>query len=236
VIPLYDLNPTRRLPLVTVGLIVVNAIVYLLELLVGAQGPHALQELVYRAGLVPVELLHGAQPNLPTPLVPPAATLLTSMFMHGSFLHIAGNMLYLWIFGDNVEDQIGPIKFVFFYLLAGVAAAGLQVLMSPESTTPMVGASGAIAGVLGAYLVCWPSARVRTLVFLGYFARMTELPASLVLGFWFVLQLIEMALGSQNGVAVAAHVGGFVFGALVALTLIRPFMARRTPDDFSRPY
>jgi membrane associated rhomboid family serine protease len=100
----------------------------------------------------------------------------------------------------------------------------------------MVGASGAIAGVLGAYLVCWPSARVRTLVFLGYFARMTELPASLVLGFWFVLQLIEMALGSQNGVAVAAHVGGFVFGALVALTLIRPFMDRRTPDDFSRPY
>lgn len=146
----------------------------------------------------------------------PAVTLLTSMFLHGGLLHIAGNMLYLWIFGNNIEDTIGHIRFVIFYLLAGLAAAFSHAISSPGSAVPMVGASGAVAGVLGAYLLLYPRARVHTLVFLGFFVTTVRLPALIVIGFWAIIQVVS-GLGSaiggaQGGVAWFAHVGGFIFG------------------------
>jgi membrane associated rhomboid family serine protease len=136
------------------------------------------------------------------------------MFMHGSFMHLAGNMLYLWIFGNNIEDFLGPVKFVIFYLAAGLAADFLFVVFSPSSQIPLVGASGAIAGVLGAYLILYPRARVLTVMFLFYFIRMIYLPAKIILGFWFFYQLLMslVATGGGGGVAWLAHVGGFGFG------------------------
>ena len=150
-------------------------------------------------------------------------SLFTSMFLHGGFLHIAGNMLYLWVFGNNVEDRMGPGLFLIFYLAAGVVAAYAQVLPDPDSQTPLVGASGAIAGCLGAYLVMHPHARVLTLVPIFFFLQVMELPAMLVLGFWFVLQALQGvgSLEADTGVAWFAHIGGFVFGALVALLFYR---------------
>jgi membrane associated rhomboid family serine protease len=150
-------------------------------------------------------------------------SLFTSMFLHGGFLHIAGNMLYLWVFGNNVEDRLGPGVFLIFYLAAGVVAAYAQVLPDPDSQTPLVGASGAIAGCLGAYLVMFPHARVLTLVPIFFFLQVMELPAMLVLGFWFVLQSLQGvgSLEADTGVAWFAHIGGFVFGALVALLFYR---------------
>jgi len=155
-------------------------------------------------------------------------SLFTSMFLHGGFLHLAGNMLYLWVFGNNVEDRMGPIPFLVFYLAAGMVAAYAQVLPDPDSLTPLVGASGAIAGALGAYLVIFPHARVLTLVPIFFFLQLIELPAVLVLGFWFVLQALQGvgSLQAQTGVAWFAHIGGFVFGAAIALLFYR----RRPPQ------
>jgi len=170
---------------------------------------------------VPFEVTHNFGPAV-------AFSFLTSMFLHGGFMHIFGNMLYLWIFGNNVEDSMGRLRFLVFYLMTGVIAGTAQVLASPDSRTPSIGASGAIAGVLGAYIVLFPNARVQTLIFLGYFARMTQLPALLVLGFWFVLQLFNglLAFGmtQMGGVAWFAHVGGFVAGLL----LVRLFSLGRS--------
>jgi membrane associated rhomboid family serine protease len=155
------------------------------------------------------------------------------MFLHGGFLHIAGNMLYLWVFGNNVEDRMGRIPFILFYLAAGVVAVYAQVLTDPHSTVPLIGASGAIAGTLGAYLVMFPHARVLTLVPIFFFLQVAELSAVIVLGFWFVLQALQGvgSLGGQvGGVAWWAHIGGFVFGALIALLFYR---RRREPEHLS---
>jgi membrane associated rhomboid family serine protease len=180
------------------------------ELLAEAGG--TLDQTFYTMGVVPFEVTHNFGPAV-------ALSFLTSLFLHGGFMHIAGNMLYLWIFGNNVEDSMGRGRFLVFYLLSGVIASAAQVLASPSSPVPTIGASGAIAGVLGAYIVLFPNARVQTLIFLGYFARMANLPALLVLGFWFVLQLFNglMAFGvaQAGGVAWFAHVGGFVAGLLL---------------------
>jgi membrane associated rhomboid family serine protease len=180
------------------------------ELLAEAGG--TLDQTFYTMGVVPFEVTHNFGPAV-------ALSFLTSLFLHGGFMHIAGNMLYLWIFGNNVEDSMGRGRFLVFYLLTGVIASAAQVLASPSSPVPTIGASGAIAGVLGAYIVLFPNARVQTLIFLGYFARMAHLPALLVLGFWFVLQLFNglMAFGvaQVGGVAWFAHVGGFVAGLLL---------------------
>lgn len=209
-LPLRDFIPTRRFPVLTVSIIVVNIIAFGYELLAEAGG--TLDQTFYTMGVVPFEVTHNFGPAV-------ALSFLTSLFLHGGFMHIAGNMLYLWIFGNNVEDSMGRGRFLVFYLLTGVIASAAQVLASPSSPVPTIGASGAIAGVLGAYIVLFPNARVQTLIFLGYFARMAHLPALLVLGFWFVLQLFNglMAFGvaQAGGVAWFAHVGGFVAGLLL---------------------
>jgi membrane associated rhomboid family serine protease len=221
VLPLRDFIPTRRFPALTVGIIVVNIIAFAYELLAETGG--MLEQTFYAMGVVPFEVTHNFGPAV-------AFSFITSMFLHGGFMHIAGNMLYLWIFGNNVEDSMGRARFLVFYLLVGSIASAAQVFASPSSRLPTIGASGAIAGVLGAYIVLFPRARIQTLIFLGYFARMAHLPALLVLGFWFVLQLFDglMSFGGtqMGGVAWFAHVGGFVAGLL----LVRLFTLGRRRD------
>jgi len=218
-IPLKDNIPSSRAPVITVGLIVINVLVYLNQL---ALSPRAAVRFVYLYGLIPVEISEG-QLLVQHP-VPLYGTILTSMFVHGGLFHLAGNMLYLWIFGDNVEDRLGRFRFLLFYLLSGVGAAAAQILSDPHSKIPMVGASGAISGVLGAYLLLYPHARVMTLVAFGWFIRLIEIRAIFVLGFWILVQVASGLLtwGAQvGGVAWFAHVGGFVAGLVMVLPLRR---------------
>jgi membrane associated rhomboid family serine protease len=227
-IPIKDNMPTDRFPLVTVALILVNVVVYVLAAGHGGSlisGPDAHELIKY--GATPYALTHsGAHTALPA-----WETVFTSMFMHASILHIAGNMLFLWIFGNNVEDSMGPVKFLLFYVVGGVAALALQVAVSPNSPDPTIGASGAIAAVLGGYIVLYPRARVLTLVFIILFFTVIELPAMVLLGVWFAEQAVFGAAGLTNpvggggGVAYFAHVGGFAFGALS----IRLLATRRKP-------
>ncbi|MCB2192116.1 MAG: rhomboid family intramembrane serine protease [Deltaproteobacteria bacterium] len=213
-IPIRDDNPIQGTPYITLGLIALNVLVYLYQLVLPAQ-----QELifVYRYGVVPA-LITGQVP-VPEPLagVPQPLTLLTAVFLHGGFFHLAGNMLYLWIFGNNIEDRLGPVRFVLFYLLGGVLASLAHVLVDPSSQLPMIGASGAIAAVLGAYFLLYPRANVVVLIWFFFFVQLIRVPAVIVLGLWFLFQV----LGSGGpGVAWMAHIGGFVVG----LVLIRFFL------------
>ncbi|MFQ5856332.1 MAG: rhomboid family intramembrane serine protease [Anaerolineae bacterium] len=219
--PLRDINPTNRFPLITLIIIGLNIAAYVLELSFQATGQ--LNLLVASYAVIPYELTQGV--DLPPPSLQPAfLTVFTAMFMHGGFLHIFGNMLYLWIFGNNIEDNMGPVRFLVFYLACGVAATYAQVAVDPISRIPNIGASGAIAGVLGAYLVMHPRAQVETLLFLGYLIRVVRLPAVLVLGFWIVIQLLQgvLSLGmtQTGGVAWFAHIGGFIAG-LVLVNIFR---------------
>jgi len=220
--PLKDDNPTYHTPYVTIALIVLNVLVFLYEFAQGSQS----QAVVMKFGLVPYELTKGAELT-PQFAFPTTLTIFTSMFLHGGWMHLGGNMLYLWIFGNNVEDVLRPIPFIVFYLLSGVAAALLFVATGPSTQVPLVGASGAISGVLGAYVVRWPKARVMTLIFLFWFIRIIWIPAVVVLGLWFVMQLFfslpSIGTASQGGVAYMAHVGGFVFGGGCALLFKRLF-------------
>ncbi|MGE0383667.1 MAG: rhomboid family intramembrane serine protease [Gammaproteobacteria bacterium] len=215
-IPLYDDNPTRRAPAVTIGLIAACILVYLWQWRLGPQDG---QRAVMTFGLIPA-LLSG-EADLPRSIalaqVPAALTVLTSMFMHGGLMHLAGNMLYLWIFGNNIEDNFGHGRFLVFYLLAGIAAALGQALLSPHSTIPMVGASGAISGVLGAYLLLYPRARVMVAVPIFVIVRMFWMPAGWVLGIWFVIQISSSLLSDPDagGVAWFAHIGGFIAGMVL---------------------
>jgi membrane associated rhomboid family serine protease len=215
VIPLKDDLPVSRPPVLTVGLIGANVAVFVWQVLgVG------LEASVRVGGLVPAQLL-GLDVG-PAPVLPPVATILTSMFLHGSFLHVGGNMLFLWIFGNNVEDAFGSPKFLAFYLLSGLGGAAAQTAASAFSggqdlLTPMVGASGAISGVLAGYWLMFPRARVLTLVPIFVFIRLMYLPAWFFLGAWFALQLLGALLGGGGGVAFMAHVGGFATGLLLAL-------------------
>ncbi|MBZ0158858.1 MAG: rhomboid family intramembrane serine protease [bacterium] len=216
-IPLRDNIPSSRTPIVTIGLIAANVLVYLNQIMLS---PQAAVQFIHLYGLIPLEISSGDL-LIPHP-VPLHATLLTSMFVHGGLFHLGGNMLYLWIFGDNVEDRIGRLKFLAFYLLSGLGAASAQIWADPASKIPMVGASGAISGVLGAYLFLFPHARVLTLIPLGFFSRVTEIPALIVLGFWIIVQILNgvMTLGVQvGGVAWLAHVGGFVAGLVMVVLL-----------------
>lgn len=220
-LPLRDINPTYRFPVVTLVIIGLNIAVYVVELFFQATGQ--LNRFVAAYAVIPFELTQGV--DLPPPSLHPAyLTIFTAMFMHGGFLHIFGNMLYLWIFGNNIEDNMGSIRFLVFYLLCGIAATFAQVAVDPVSRIPNIGASGAIAGVLGAYLVIHPRAQVETLLFLGYFIRVVRLPAIFVLGYWIVIQLFQgvLSLGmtQMGGVAWFAHIGGFVAG-LVLVNLFR---------------
>lgn len=220
-IPLRDNIPSRRTPVLTIGLIAVNILVYVNQMMLP---PQEVVQFIRLYGLIPLEISSGDR-LIPQP-VPLYATLLTSMFVHGGLFHLGGNMLYLWIFGDNIEDRMGRLKFLIFYLLSGLGAAATQIWADPASKIPMVGASGAISGVLGAYLFLFPHARVLTLIPLGLFSRVVEIPAVVVLGLWIVVQVLNgvMTLGAQvGGVAWLAHVGGFVAG----LVMVIPFAGRR---------
>ncbi|MGH2869627.1 MAG: rhomboid family intramembrane serine protease [Solirubrobacteraceae bacterium] len=237
-IPLKDNIPSDRFPLITVALILANVMVYVLAVshggsLIGGPDGHE----IVRYGAIPYALTHPSEHcGIVSALrvteygcthragvvsgLPAWETVFTSMFMHASILHIAGNMLFLWIFGNNVEDSMGSVKFLAFYILGGVAALALQTAVGPDSTAPTVGASGAIAAVLGGYIVLYPRARVLAFVFIILFFTVIELPALVMLGIWFAEQAVFGAAGLTNptggggGVAYFAHVGGFVFGAL----------------------
>jgi len=228
-IPIRDENPSTSAPVMTLLLLVANIAAFLYEMALPEQ---ALQAFIMERGAVPVRVT--TEP-LFSGNFPPALTLLSSMFLHGSFMHLAGNMLYLWIFGNNVEDRTGKVRFLLFYLLSGLAAAGVQIVASPHSNVPMIGASGAIAGVLGAYLLLFPHARVLTLIPIIFFIRLVELPAVLVLGLWFLFQIL-MSLSQQpgsGGVAFFAHIGGFVAGMLLIWVFLKRHPAARgfSPAD-----
>jgi membrane associated rhomboid family serine protease len=218
-IPIKDDNPITIKPYVTIALIVINCAVFLYSFALGRQG---FTEFTFKYGLIPAELIQGrdlSPAQYGYLATSPYLNVFTSMFMHGGFLHLGGNMLYLWIFGNNIEDVLGHVKFVLFYLLSGIAAAMAFVALSPHSAVPMIGASGAIAGILGAYLVRFPDARVYTIIWLFFIIQVIKIPAIILLGFWFFLQLINSSSAlystSAGGVAWFAHVGGFIFGAAV---------------------
>lgn len=209
-IPLKDDNPTYTAPVFVVSIIVINVIVFVYAMLLGDVGYSMFNS---RFGAIPFELMHGTDAISPTP-IPVYATLLTSIFLHGGWMHLGGNMLYLWIFGNNIEDTLGHFKFLVFYIFCGFVATIAHVLSEPDSITPMVGASGAIAGILGAYLALFPHSRILVLFFY-FFLR---IPALIVLGVWFVIQLMN-ASDDVSGVAWYAHIAGFITGYL--------FMRRR---------
>jgi membrane associated rhomboid family serine protease len=251
VFPLKDNIPTERFPLVTVALIVINVFVYLFlqnKTGIDFSGNSLDQDSLTRYAAIPYEFTHwgkecafdnqtgqvlcegqaGVRGSAPAQ-EPTILTAFSSMFTHGGLLHLGGNMLFLWIFGNNVEDAMGKVKFLLFYLLGGLAALALQIAIDPNSTGPTLGASGAIAAVLGGYIVLYPRARVLTVVFIILFFTLIEVPAIVVLGIWFAQQVLFGALGlsdptgSGGGVAYFAHIGGFVFG----LALIRLFAHRK---------
>ena len=262
-IPIKDNIPTDRFGFVTLGLIITNVVVYILAIRHGSgsfiSGPDAYE--TFHLSAIPYAILHPGvhcaevvNTNFPIPapravcntqllnlnhipaenLLPSWETIFTGMFMHASIIHIGGNMIFLWIFGNNIEDAMGRAKFLLFYLLGGVVAALAQVAVDPSSTVPTLGASGAIAAVLGGYALLYPRARVLTVIFIIFFFTVVELPALLVLAIWFGLQLLDSsavsATGTAGGVAYFAHIGGFIFGLL----FVRLF-ASRYNRDYDRP-
>ncbi|MBX5476063.1 MAG: rhomboid family intramembrane serine protease [Clostridia bacterium] len=218
-VPLRDSEPSGRFPWVTITLILVNLYVFMRQWLLP---PDAAQALIAQWGVIPARVdaaWQGAALSQPHVL----ATLVTATFLHGGWLHVAGNMLFLWVFGDNIEARLGSLRYLLFYLAAGVVGNVAHVLANPGSLVPAIGASGAVAGVLGAYLVLYPRSRVRTLIFLGIFITVIEVPALLLLLYWFLVQLANgLAAVSMPGVATVAywaHIGGFALGMVVARLL-----------------
>lgn len=209
-IPFKDDNPTQTFPLVTIGLIVLNCLVFIWEIV----SPISEQQIAYFYGAIPYSLtsFEKIQP------IHPVVSIFTSMFLHGGFFHLAGNMLYLWIFGNNIEDSVGHFRFIIFYLFSGIVAAYAHAITDASSTIPMIGASGAVSGVLGAYLLLFPHARVYTILFFGFFWQIVRIPAIIVIGFWVVIQVINGVISkgmlNQGGVAWFAHIGGFLAGLL----------------------
>ena len=206
--PLRDENPSRSFPIVTVGLILANTLVFIYQVSLG----EGAQGFVTAYGAVPAAVMGVFRAKAHAPL-PASITLLTHMFLHGGLLHLLGNMWFLWIFGDNVEDAMGRLRFLAFYLIGGLAAAASHIAAAPHSTQPMVGASGAIAAVLGAYVLLYPKARVQTLFFFFIIIRIIRVPAFVYLGFWFVLQVVSSYSGGP--VAWFAHIGGFIAGMVL---------------------
>lgn len=223
-IPLHDDNPTTIKPVVTIGLIVACSLVFLWQ---QSLFPADAERVIFAFGFVPAAFFGGRAVFPEAGAVPAELAVITSMFLHGGWMHLIGNMLYLWIFGNNVEDAMGHVRFPIFYVLCGIAAALAQGFQDPNSAVPMIGASGAIGGVLGGYLLLYPKARVLVLIPLGFFTQLIRIPALAVLGFWFVLQFIQSALSSEvgGGVAYWAHIGGFVAG----MVLILVFRDKRIP-------
>jgi membrane associated rhomboid family serine protease len=233
-LPLRDDNPHFLAPIVTIALIGSNVLSWVM--LQGLGLPERLESSVCEFGLIPAELVQAGRSAASQTFcrIGDARWLdvLTSMFMHGGWGHILGNMWFLWIFGNNVEDSMGHLRFVVFYLLCGAAAAGVQVIADPTSTLPMVGASGAIGGVMGAYVVLYPRVHVHMLVVLGFYITTIAVPAVLMLGYWFLMQLLGgwTSVGGEGGVAFWAHVGGFVAGAVLVLVFRDPRLVARHPN------
>lgn len=233
-IPYRDENPTTRPAVVTVAIIALNVLAWLL--IEGAGAGRAVDAAVCTYGLIPGEVLQRVPPGTGVEMAPGMLcrvdagpqywTVLTSMFMHGGWMHLIGNMVFFWVFGNNIEDAMGHVRFAFFYILCGIAAAATQVLLTPSSTVPMVGASGAISGILGAYLLLYPRVRVHACVFLGFYVTSIAIPAFVMLGYWIVLQVLSSlsSLGARatGGTAFFAHIGGFIAG----FVLIRLFARR----------
>lgn len=239
-IPIRDDNPHFLTPYATYAILAANVLAWVFVQGLGTEEP--LARSVCDLGLIPGELLGGAAPGTTVPLSPHFAcvvdpsgdwrTLWTHMFLHGGWFHLLGNMWFLWIFGNNVEDSMGHLRFVAFYLLSGLAAAALQAFANPDSAVPMVGASGAIGGVMGAYVVLYPRVRVHLLLWFGFFVQTIAVPAAFMLLYWLLVQLIGGAtsLGKEGGgVAFWAHVGGFVAGALLVLAFRDPALVARHP-------
>ena len=231
--PIKDDNPTIRKPIVTVSLIVINTFIFLYSIMLGTKG---FNNFTIQFGFIPYEFVKAVEL---TPEIPASAyfTAFSSMFMHGGWMHLIGNMLFLWIFGNNVEDYFGAVRFLIFYLVSGLAAIGLYTLFGPNSQIPLVGASGAIAGVMGAYLVLHPKAKI-TCLFFFFFIQFLVLPAKVVLGIWFGYQLLMSLIGSSSGGGVAwmAHVGGFVFGWFLLKLLTIRRNKRGSASDTQRVY
>lgn len=222
-IPLRDANPTHRRPVVTIGLIAVCVAAFAWELAVqSSEGESGLARVFRTFGLVPAALTAQLGGGGSDPLNLGPFAVLSSMFLHGDPFHIGFNMLFLWIFGNNIEDRLGHVGFLAFYLAGGIVAAAAQVVVAPGSTVPVIGASGAIAAVLGAYLVLYPRARVLSLVYFGLFFQLIRLPAIVLLGLWFAVQVLGTLIasgpsGASGGVALFAHIGGFAGGVIVGL-------------------
>jgi membrane associated rhomboid family serine protease len=223
-IPLTDENPSKTFPIVTIILILVNLSVFAYQTNYFTGTPN---EIILRLGFIPYEFFHF-EDIAPANWLPPQMTIISAMFMHGGWLHLLGNMLYLWIFGDNVEDVLGHTRYLFFYLICGLWATLAHGLMNIESQIPTVGASGAIAGLLGAYMISFPGARIKTLIFLFVFIKIVPIPAFLILGYWILIQILsglsELERSTQGGVAWFAHIGGFAAGIIFIF-----LMKKRSP-------
>lgn len=232
-IPLRDTIPSAARPVATVALIALNLLIFFYELSLGRE----LDVFIMQYGAVPIKFIRAGFVD-DVPWIARFFPLFTSMFLHGGWIHVLGNMLYLWIFGDNVEDRLGHGRFVVFYLLCGLAAALTQIYLSPSSRVPMVGASGAVAGVLGAYLLFFPSSRVLALVPIAFFLQVVEIPAFVFLLFWFFMQFLSGAASITSsqyvtgGVAWWAHIGGFICGIAVG-SLFRYLIPKRTRQIWS---
>jgi len=216
-IPYKDDTPINIIPFSTVLIIGLNILVFIMQLMSGEDS----RDIVYSYGAIPHNIV-SFQSNQP---IPPALTIFTSMFMHGGLFHLVWNMLYFWIFGNNIEERLGHVRFIVFYLFCGVMAALSHALLSPGSNIPMVGASGAVSGMLGAYILLFPMAKIHTIVFLGFYITVIKIPALIVIGFWAIIQvvsgIISQGNAGQGGIAFFAHVGGFVAG-LVTIKLWQP--------------
>lgn len=217
-IPYKDDNPIKIIPVVTIFFIAVNIFVYIVQLMYGGSS----RDFIFAFGAIPhnIATFESSQP------LHPLLTIFSSMFMHGGLFHIGGNMLYLWIFGNNIEETLGHVKFFLFYLFCGIIAALSHTITTPNSNIPMIGASGAVSGVLGAYLILFPMARIHTLIFLGFFIQIVRIPALIVIGFWAIIQIVNGLVTQgiqQGGIAWFAHIGGFIAG----LVIIKLWLLRR---------
>jgi membrane associated rhomboid family serine protease len=206
----------------TIGIILLNGFVFYHQITLNEEES---LRFIYQWGAIPYQITQGEVIRY-FPLIPIPLTIFSALFLHGGFLHIIGNMLYLWIFGNNIEDSLGHFRFLFFYLVCGLLAGLTQVMSSPDSTVPMIGASGAIGGILGAYLVLFPRARILTLVFIIFFVKLIRIPALIILGLWFILQLLSLSGGAASNVAFFAHIGGFVSG-IILVKIFQPKGSKR---------
>ena len=219
-IPYKDDNPISITPFSTILIISLNMLVFIMQVMSGEDS----KSIVYNYGAIPHNIIsfQSSQP------IPPVLTIFTSMFMHGGLFHLVWNMLFFWIFGNNIEERLGHVRFIVFYIFCGFVAAFSHALISPGSNVPMIGASGAVAGMLGAYILLFPMARIRTIVFLGFYVTVIKIPALIVIGFWAIIQvvsgLVSQGNAAQGGIAFFAHVGGFVAG----LSTIKLWQPRRS--------